>query len=159
MQTAGQPAALVLLRLQGVRAGLASLGLQPDDHLVEGSFEHADLAGAVDRDALSTEEDVCVLHSLGQPFERTKQPSEQEPVHGEHDKERHEQVGEVDQGRVLAQRTRREGEHECTCDQDGRVGGEHAPEQGHRTPLGRFGCQPSVAAVPERRGRGTLRLR
>ena len=73
VQAAGEPLALLLLSLQGVGTGVAAFLLQPLEHPVEGLFERADLANAVDRQALSAAKDVGGLHALGEPPERPEQ--------------------------------------------------------------------------------------
>ena len=131
VQAAGEPLALLFLRLEGVRAGVAAFLLQPVEHPVEGLFKRADLANAVDRQALSAAKDVGGLHALGEPLERPEQMPQQKAVDDHHDKEGAEQDDQVEQCPVLVQRSREDDEHQRSDDQDRGVRREHTPEQRH----------------------------
>jgi hypothetical protein len=136
VQAAGEPLPLLLLRLQGICAGVAALRFQPLEHRVEGPFERADLARADHRDALPAAQHVGGLHPSGQPLKRLEQPPEEKTVDDQHDQEPDQQAAQIDQSPVLMQRAGRESQNERSRSQDCGVRREHAPEQRHLGTLG-----------------------
>ena len=127
MQAAGDAPAFLLLRLQRAGSCLTALGLEPLHHLVERALERADLTGAPSRDARAGSKHVGVVHPVGKPFERLEEGPQCKPVDDHHHREPGDEVDDLGQRCVLADR--REGGHEDPGGEDRRIGEEDAPEE------------------------------
>jgi hypothetical protein len=77
------PAAFGFLKHQRAARAVASLGLEPLEHLVERASERGHVGISVDLRAGAGRERIVAAHRLGELIERAKLASKQEQAHGE----------------------------------------------------------------------------
>ena len=113
VQVAGQPRALGLLRAQDGRGGGDALGLQPDEHDVEGLAQAGDVGRLVvgGLRARAGDGEVDALHRARQRLQRLEAPAHDEVVGEDRDEHRrgeHEQRARL--GRLVAVEVRADGD-------------------------------------------------
>ena len=101
MEIAGDPRPLLLLRVQGGRAGPSPLGFQPPHHPQEGELDPRHLLGLADAVDRGGEEgpgagEVDLLHRLDQILERLQSPPL--PRQGKDQRQNHETEPDHQQG-------------------------------------------------------------
>ena len=84
VQLAGDPAALALQHAQRLTRAVATLGLQPIEHLVERLRQRRDVRLPVDRHPLPGREWIVPAHRLGQLIERAEGRAQQQEIQQQH---------------------------------------------------------------------------
>ena len=96
VEAAGDPQPLGFLRRERAAAALATLGLEPVEHLVEGADDFHDLDSAPLGQSLPRLEQVDRSHPLDEPVDWSERRPKQQQVGGEHHHQNDDEVERLD---------------------------------------------------------------
>ena len=130
VQLGGNPTTFGLLGRDRPAGAVAAFGLEPGEHVVERGDQSSDLTAPTGGQWVRRVEQVHLRHPARPGGERGERQPQQHRVDGEHAARppQHHRLSHRDRP---ADRDRGDAQHHRGGDKQGRVGGEHPPEQRH----------------------------